>query len=1054
MNSRTGIDELLQHAGFLRELAQALCADGTSADDLVQDVWLRTLRAGPPVYTAPRGWLVTLVHRLAANTRRTGRRQRVREQQRGPAPDAPSPETVLAAEQVRERVVRAALAAPAPFREILLLRFWEGLPPRAIAQRLGIPGATVRTRLSRALVHVRAWLDEQHGSDRDQWRLALAPWLGAPSLIGTPLLLMTMKKVTLSLLLAAVALFALFVAWPDETPAPAPLVAASSTAGPGATDPPAANAPAPVRETATPVRTASGTVLDVAKEPRVFPAKRAPGNVFGIVVDTMQRPVAGASVEAMPVTGHLPPGLVVQDDRGAARTTTSDAEGLFRFEGLLEGPFRLRARADATRADEVVIVAAGTNEGPVNLMLAEASTFGDDLRVQVVDTLGQPVADADVKVFTWSRKGPDPEAAARSLRTPMVTGRSGADGRFAVTGRGMAMGVVWVTTDDGRVGFACLSSTWETDPVHARVVVAVAGSLDLHLSGAPAGSLAGAALSLHALGSRAYGAYGVGGGRSLDYRLEGERIAIDGLPAGTYAVSLDAPRATQQGLRLVTKRMSGWSQEAWPNSVELPLVNIVAGQSTAATLAVAAGGAIRGTITCGDRPVRGVRVRAVLAPRTSNFPAGLVLRGARVWQLGTPFENGPDNPIATVIAHSDDAGRYELPGLTPGEWRVEVATPALSFDRREDIAVAEGECVELKHELVRAGVLQVCLLDATYVGVMRPGDAVPVMLALTKDDFATFPGLAPGRYQVARCHTDPRIDPVVVAEAEVVAGRTTWLDLRSIAVSGVVRGKVLSGANPVAGARVDPSRKGPVTGDDGSFRIALGYRPRFNGRGHSGSTLWVRLRDFSWWFCPRAEGVTELDTVLQLGEHFVDVVVADGNGQPRRVGFHVHWEAVEGRPNDGAGALLPESVNGSGKTGADGSVRLGPFPPGRLTGAIDVDGLQVPLQCDVPCADVVRVTAPPTATLVVHTTRAGQRVARAEVIAMTWTGDGAPPATLDEFREKARMATSKSDQDGVARFTVAAGELAVFADNRSSDDQWQRLRVEPGAMATVIVEVQ
>jgi hypothetical protein len=171
------------------------------------------------------------------------------------------------------------------------------------------------------------------------------------------------------------------------------------------------------------------------------------------------------------------------------------------------------------------------------------------------------------------------------------------------------------------------------------------------------------------------------------------------------------------------------------------------------------------------------------------------------------------------------------------------------------------------------------------------------------------------------------------------------------------------------------------------------------------------------------------------------------------VGFHVHWEAVEGRPNDGAGALLPESVNGSGKTGADGSVRLGPFPPGRLTGGIDVDGLQLDLQCDVPCADVVRITAPPTATLVVRTTRAGQSVPLAEVLATTWTGAGPPPATLDAFREKALTATSKSGQDGVARFTVAAGELAVFADNRSSDDQWQRLRIEPGTTATVVIEL-
>jgi hypothetical protein len=337
------------------------------------------------------------------------------------------------------------------------------------------------------------------------------------------------------------------------------------------------------------------------------------------------------------------------------------------------------------------------------------------------------------------------------------------------------------------------------------------------------------------------------------------------------------------------------------------------------------------------------------------------------------------------------------------------------------------------------------------MGVLRPGDAVPVMLAVTRDDFATFPGLAPGRYQVARCHSDARIEPVVVAEAEVVAGRTTWLDLRRASVQSVVRGKVLSGAKPVAGARVDVGRKGPVTGEDGTFRIERGYK--FSGSVFA-STVDVRMRGCSWLFAPRAEGVAELDMVLQLGEHFVDVVVADGNGQPRPVDFHIHWRASEGHTNDGAGALLPESASGSGKTAADGSVRLGPFPPGRLIGEIDVDGLQLRLQCDVPCADVVRITAPPTATLVVRTTRAGQPVPLAEVLAMTWTGAGPPPATLDAFREKALTATSKSGEDGVARFTVAAGELAVFADNRSSDDQWQRLRVEPGAMATVFLEVQ
>ena len=53
-----------------------------------------------------------------------------------------------------------------PVRTVVLLRYWEGLPPRRIAARLEIPVETVRTRLKRGLHKLRVRLDGECGGRR------------------------------------------------------------------------------------------------------------------------------------------------------------------------------------------------------------------------------------------------------------------------------------------------------------------------------------------------------------------------------------------------------------------------------------------------------------------------------------------------------------------------------------------------------------------------------------------------------------------------------------------------------------------------------------------------------------------------------------------------------------------------------------------------------------------------------------------------------------------------------------------------------------------------
>lgn len=53
-------------------------------------------------------------------------------------------------EQLQEAMGRAIAAVPEKYRLALVLRDIEGLPYEEIAQVLGIPGGTVRSRINRA----------------------------------------------------------------------------------------------------------------------------------------------------------------------------------------------------------------------------------------------------------------------------------------------------------------------------------------------------------------------------------------------------------------------------------------------------------------------------------------------------------------------------------------------------------------------------------------------------------------------------------------------------------------------------------------------------------------------------------------------------------------------------------------------------------------------------------------------------------------------------------------------------------------------------------------
>jgi RNA polymerase sigma-70 factor (ECF subfamily) len=70
----------------------------------------------------------------------------------------PAPDPVLD-DAGRRKIGEAVLALGEPYREAVLLRFYAGLAPAAIAARLCVPVETVKTRLKRALALLRHRLE-------------------------------------------------------------------------------------------------------------------------------------------------------------------------------------------------------------------------------------------------------------------------------------------------------------------------------------------------------------------------------------------------------------------------------------------------------------------------------------------------------------------------------------------------------------------------------------------------------------------------------------------------------------------------------------------------------------------------------------------------------------------------------------------------------------------------------------------------------------------------------------------------------------------------------
>ena len=158
---------LLSHLNAAYNLARWLMGNPMDAEDVVHDAYLRAL-AGADRFRGgdERAWFLAIVRNGCYSSHR---RQRVRqtsdfeETVHGEDTMTPSPERRAIDRDTSRRVQRAIHGLTPEFREVIVLREFEDLSYKEMAEIVGAPIGTVMSRLSRARAQLQAVLTEDGG---------------------------------------------------------------------------------------------------------------------------------------------------------------------------------------------------------------------------------------------------------------------------------------------------------------------------------------------------------------------------------------------------------------------------------------------------------------------------------------------------------------------------------------------------------------------------------------------------------------------------------------------------------------------------------------------------------------------------------------------------------------------------------------------------------------------------------------------------------------------------------------------------------------------------
>jgi RNA polymerase sigma factor (sigma-70 family) len=151
-------------------LAYRVLRDEALAEDAVQEAFLALWRSAGsfvPERAKASTWILTLVHRRAVDVVRREQRRRTEPLEAAPEPAEGSAEEAAWLRLDRERVQAALAQLPDQQREAIELAYYGGYTQSELADRLGQPVGTIKSRMFAGLARLRELLDDE--SERTSW---------------------------------------------------------------------------------------------------------------------------------------------------------------------------------------------------------------------------------------------------------------------------------------------------------------------------------------------------------------------------------------------------------------------------------------------------------------------------------------------------------------------------------------------------------------------------------------------------------------------------------------------------------------------------------------------------------------------------------------------------------------------------------------------------------------------------------------------------------------------------------------------------------------------
>jgi RNA polymerase sigma-70 factor (ECF subfamily) len=689
------LDELLHQERWLHALARRLVRDASTADDLVQETWFRTLTAGDevrrerPEVTDVRAWLARVLRNVWRERGRAERARAGRETRAAIADVAPAARESLERFELQQRLAALVRELDEPYRSLVIWRYYEGRSAAVIAAELGEPAERVRWRLMRARALLRRRLD----GDRHDWTERFAVFLplarrGAPASapVASPAGLVAglgALAVGVKPLLFAGA--AVLVVWalvrtlaPDGSPGPG--IARGPTSLSVAQREPAAEMLAPAtgsgERVPAPVSSALGGAEASATADAVL------GRVRGVVRAAEDgRALAGAEL------------VLVGAGAGFGPRMRSDDAGAFLFADVEPGEFGIACRLEGRTPLRLMELELAAGE-EVALELELESGFS--VSVDVVDRAsGAPVAGAQVDLIA-GRRDTLVWYAEEELRFHALSGVTSPAGRLELVGATRGTHHYAVQAPERATALGEVLVERGAEPL--RILLERGGVVHGVVSDARGLPVEGARVFLNpviytkVLDELVFRQNGLATDAHGRYRLEG-------VPEGVYhAVAL---RADGSG--------SFHFDPAAPDARELGKILVENATEVALDFRLPAPGRVHGRVLdVAGEPVSGARVSVswgdFKAERAGFFPI------ARVPGVKDSIHH---------TQHTDAAGRFALDSLRLSHELLELRVGCTGFVGEElELDVLPGELLEPVVTLRRLG--------ATITGRLTDAEGGPI----------------------------------------------------------------------------------------------------------------------------------------------------------------------------------------------------------------------------------------------------------------------------------------------------------------------------------------